>query len=112
MLLSGDGRPGVGFRADVIGFSDTSSGFVGRGVWTDERGDTIFSELKGEGTRDCNRIEGVILGGTGRYEGLIGSFEFSWQYVLESDDGTIRGRATDLKGRVRTHGASAGGTRP
>ena len=50
MLIAGAGRPGVGFRADVIAFTDSATGLVGRGVWTDERGDQVFSELKGEGT--------------------------------------------------------------
>src|SRR5688572_27445331 len=39
MLLAGTGRPGVGFRAEVIALVDSETGLVGRGVWTDERGD-------------------------------------------------------------------------
>ena len=74
---------------------------MGRGVWTDERGDQVYSELKGEGTEDKNRILGTIFGGTGRYAGATGTYEFSWQSVIELDDGSIQGRAVDLKGRVR-----------
>jgi hypothetical protein len=101
MLLAGEGRPGVGFRAEVIALADSETGLVGRSVWTDERGDQVFSELKGEGTAERNRVTGTILGGTGRYAGAAGSYEFSWQYVIESDDGSIQGRALGLKGRVR-----------
>lgn len=101
MLLAGAGRPGVGFRAEVIALGDSETGLVGRGVWTDERGDQVFSELKGQGTATQNRIEGSILGGTGRYAGVTGTYEFSWQFVVESEDGSIQGRAVDLKGRVR-----------
>ena len=50
MLLAGPGAPGVGFRSEVIALNDSATGLVGRSVWTDERGDQVFSELKGEGT--------------------------------------------------------------
>ena len=101
MLLAGAGRPGVGFRAEAIALVDSATGLVGRSVWTDERGDQVFSELKGEGTAARNHISGTILGGTGRYAYVTGSYEFSWQYVIESEDGSIQGRAVGLKGRVR-----------
>lgn len=110
MLLSGQGRPGVGFRAEVIALVDSATGLQGRGVWTDERGEQVFSELKGEGTAAKNRITGTVLGGTGRYAGVTGTYEFSWQSVTEAEDGSIQGRAVDLKGRVRPGQTSAGGS--
>jgi hypothetical protein len=109
MLLAGQGRPGVGFRAEVIALVDSQTGLVGRGVWTDERGDQVFSEIKGEGTAARNRVTGSIVGGTGRYAGATGSYEFSWQSVMEAEDGSIQGRAVDLKGRVRSGQPAAGG---
>lgn len=109
MLLTGAGRPGVGFRAEVIAMSDTGTGLVGRSVWTDEHGDQVYSELKGEGTRDRNHIEGAIVGGTGRYVGVTGTYEFAWQFMIESEDGTIQGRATGLKGRYRMEPPTLGG---
>jgi hypothetical protein len=108
MLLSGTNRPGRGFRAEVIALVDSSTGLVGRGVWTDERGDQVFSELQGEGTADRNRITGTFLGGTGRYAGATGSYEFSWEWVMEAEEGSIQGRAVGLKGKVR-RGAATGG---
>ena len=111
MLLAGAGRPDVGFRADVIALVDTATGLTGRSVWTDEAGDQVFSELKGEGTATRNRIEGTILGGTGRYAGATGSYDFSWQYVIETEDGVIQGRTVGLKGRVRRGTAASGGAR-
>jgi hypothetical protein len=111
MLLAGAARPGVGFRSEVIALVDSQTGLVGRSVWTDERGDQVFSELKGEGTAAQNRIEGTLLGGTGRYAGATGSYEFSWQFVIESEDGSIQGRAIGLKGRVRPGQASTGSAR-
>lgn len=107
LLLAGAGRPGVGFQSEVIGLVDTATGFEGRSVWIDERGDQVFSSLRGEGTAENNRVTGTILSGTGRYAGIAGSYEFSWQRLLEGEDGAIQGRAVDLKGRVQA--ATAGG---
>ena len=109
MLLAGTNRPGVGFQSEVIGLVDSATGFQGRSVWTDEHGDQVFSELQGEGTAEKNRVTGTILSGTGRYAGVTGSYEFSWQRVMEDEDGSVQGRAIDLKGRVRP-GAAAGGS--
>ena len=110
MLLTGPGRPGVGFQSEVIGLTDSATGFQGRSVWTDERGDQVYSELRGEGTAAKNRIAGTILSGTGRYAGVTGSYEFSWQFVMEGEEGAVQGRAVDLKGRVQTS-AAAGAAR-
>lgn len=100
MLLAGPKRPGVGFRSEVVALVDSDTGLVGRSVWTDEHGDQVFSELQGEGTAARNRITGKFLGGTGRYAGATGFYEFSWEWVMEAEDGTIHGRAIELKGRV------------
>ena len=110
MLFTGQERPGVGFRAEVIALVDSDTGLVGRSVWTDEHGDQVFSELVGEGTAARNRVKGSIMGGTGRYGGVTGSYEFVWQSVMEAADGTIQGRTVDMKVRVwpgqRAAGAS------
>jgi hypothetical protein len=107
MLLTGPARPGVGFRAEAIAFFDDPHGLVGRAVWTDERGDQIFTELKGEKVIAGNRITGTITGGTGRYDGAVGEYGFQWQYVMEAEEGTIQGRTIGLKGRVRRGGSDS-----
>ena len=109
MLLAGPGRPGVGFHSEVIGLVDSATGFQGRSVWTDEHGDQVFSELRGEGTAARNHVTGTVLSGTGRYSGVKGSYDFSWQWVMDGEEGTIHGRAVDLKGRVQP-GPAAGGS--
>jgi len=106
MLLGGESRIGVGFRAEVIGLSDDVQGLVGHAVWTDERGDQAFSTLKGERVGKGNRITGTFTGGTGRFEGATGEYEFQWQYVIETEEGTIQGRAIGLKGRYRLAGSA------
>ena len=100
VLLTGERGLGVGFQGDVIGFSDNKTGGTGQSVWTDERGDKVFSHLRGEPIGTGSKVVGTITGGTGRYAGLTGEYQLTWQYVIESDDGTISGRAVGLKGRV------------
>ncbi len=116
VLLTGASRPAVGFRAEAIVLNDSATGMVGRAVWTDEHGDEAYSELKGQGTNTGNTIVGTFLGGTGRYRGATGTYEFSWRFVLESEDGTVQGQSAGLKGRVRFDVAQAtpgsGATRP
>lgn len=102
LLLTGPQRLGVGFRAQAIGFSDSAAGTMqGRAVWTDERGDQAYSELKGQAVGSGNRITGTFIGGTGRYAGVTGEYSFQWQYVMEAEDGGVSGRAVGLKGRAR-----------
>ena len=109
MLLTGEAKPGVGFRAELIALADSETGLMGRSVWTDERGDQLFSEVKGEGDAANNHIEGTFLGGTGRYAGVTGSYEYSWQFVIEAEDGKIQGRAVNLKGHAQIGQPSSGG---
>ena len=112
LLLSGAGRPGVGFSSEVIALTDSETGIAGRSVWTDERGDRVFSELRGQGTVQRNRIEGTFVGGTGRYARATGAYEFSWQYVIELEDGSVQGSTNDLKGRIRVGGPGAKASPP
>jgi hypothetical protein len=101
LLLEGPARPGVGFQGEAVGLTDTLTGFQGRSVWTDENGDQLFSEVKGQGTAKGESVSGKFVGGTGRYGGATGHYEFEWEYVLESEDGTVQGRGIGLTGRLR-----------
>jgi hypothetical protein len=101
LVLAGRSRPGVGFRSEAIVFNDSATGMVGRAVWTDEHGDRVFSELRGEGTANSNKILGTFINGTGRYSGVAGTYEFSWRFLVENEDGMIQGQSVGLQGRVR-----------
>lgn len=107
LLLTGERGLGVGFQGDAVGFSDNKTGGTGQCVWTDQRGEKVFSQIRGEPLGTGSRIVGTITGGTGRWAGLAGEYELHWQYVIESDDGTISGRAVGLKGRVTVPAAEA-----
>src|SRR5258705_5853932 len=80
--------------------TDSLAGKQGWFVWTDERGDKFYSELKGEFVETGNHVVGTFRGGTGRYAGVIGEYSFQWRFIVESEDGTVSGRAVDLKGRA------------
>jgi hypothetical protein len=107
LLLTGEGGRSFGFRGDVVGFSDSATGGTGECVWTDERGDRVFSRLRGQPLGTGSQVTGTITGGTGRWAGVTGEYELQWQYVIDSDDGTVSGRAVGLKGRVTVPAAGA-----
>ena len=110
LLLSGPERPALGVGAEAVVFNDSATGMIGRAVWTDDRGDQAWSELRGEGTATGNRIAGTFIGGTGRFTGITGDYAFTWRFVLETEDGTVQGQSLGLKGRVRG-GQAVGGRR-
>ena len=87
--------------------NDTATGLVGRAVWTDERGEQIFSELTGNGDSSGNKIVGKFVGGTGRYSGASGWYEFSWRFVLETEDGTVQGQSMGLHGAMHAGSVEA-----
>ena len=107
LFLAGPSRPNVGFRAEGIALVDTATGLVGRSVWTDDHGDEVYSEIRGEDAATGKRLTGTFIGGTGRYAGATGSYELVWQYVLYADEGTIQGGGTNLVGRVRVGAPAA-----
>jgi hypothetical protein len=104
-IMSGDGLS-RGFRAEAIGYDDGGGILTGRAVWTDERGHQVFSTLRGETLAAKRRVTGTITGGTGRYSGITGDYEFEWQYIIAGDDRTIQGRTVSLRGRVRGGGSA------
>jgi len=107
-VLLGDRRSlGVGFRAEAIGLSDSVSGGLGRVVWTDDRGDQIFSELRGGPIASGVRATGTLVGGTGRYAGITGEYELRWRWMIQTDEGTISGRTESLRGRAKLAAAPA-----
>lgn len=100
LVLTGPSRPGVGFRSEAIAFNDSLTGLIGRAVWTDEKGDQAFSELRGEGTAQNNIITGTFIGGTGRYVGITGTYSFSWRFLIQGEDGVVQGQSVHLNGRA------------
>jgi len=108
LVLAGPSRPAAGFRSEAIVFNDTATGMIGRAVWTNENGEEAYSELRGEGTAVSNKITGTFVGGTGRYAGITGDYEFSWRFLIENEDGNLQGQSLGLKGRARLNGQQGG----
>lgn len=108
LLLKGEQRLNVGFRGEVIGFVDSLTGMQGRVVWTDERGEKVFSDLQAEANNPGQLIKGRFIGGTGRYTGVVGEYTFKWQRLTDAGYGKVSGRVVDLKGwaRLDAHGNS------
>ena len=90
-----------GFRVEAIGFEDGAGMGLGRAVWTDDRGDRIFSRMVGVPMEAGRRSAATITGGTGRYNGLGGTYTFTWQYVVPGEQGVIQARTLTLTGRFR-----------
>src|SRR4051794_11080110 len=111
LVLAGPSRPGIGFRSEAIVFHDSATGLIGRAAWTDENGDEAYSELRGQGTAENNKITGTFVGGTGRYTGVSGIYEFSWRFILEDEDGAVQGQSMGLKGRVLVNNPQSTGER-
>jgi hypothetical protein len=100
VITSGDGLP-RGFLVEALGFEEGGGTGMGRAVWTDDRGDRIFSRTSGVATRSGRRSEATITGGTGRYAGVVGSYAFTWQYVMSGEPGVIQARTTSVSGQLR-----------
>jgi hypothetical protein len=99
LFLTRNGGLRRGFRAEALGFDDGSGTGVGRALWTDDRGDQIFSEIVGQPAGTGRRIEGTITGGTGRYTGVTGSYSFEWRYVLPADEIRFQAQSVNVAGR-------------
>jgi len=90
-----------GFRVEVLGFQDGQGKGLGRAVWTDDRGDRIYSRLAGSPVDAGRRSTAAITGGTGRYAGIEGDYTFTWQYLLPGEHGVVQARAVSFSGRYR-----------
>jgi hypothetical protein len=111
LMLYGTSRPALGFRAEAVVLNDSATGMIGRAVWTDDTDNNIYSELRGETTPAGSRIVGTFVGGSGRYKGATGTYEFSWLFLLETEDGIVQGQSMGLSGKVRlTQGGPGAGT--
>jgi hypothetical protein len=99
MILTAHEGLSRGFRNEAIGYG-TESGLKASCVWTDDEGDQIFSELEGPGLGSGSHVVGTVTGGTGRYAGATGHFEFDWQFVVDAPDGVVQGWAVGLRGTV------------
>ena len=101
LMLYGPSRPALGFRAEAVVLNDTATGLIGRAVWTDNADNQVYSEFRDETTPAGTRIVGTFVGGSGRYQGATGTYEFSWRFLLEAEDGTVQAQSMGFSGKVQ-----------
>ncbi len=90
------------FETDCVFFSTARKGGGGQCVWTGATGDQIYVDLSSQGPAGFGRARGVFAGGTGRFEGLTGSFEFEWNYsVGPGTDALLDGHSVQMRGRYK-----------
>lgn len=111
LVLTVPGNLSRGFRVECLGYHDGDS-LKGSCVWTGEKGDQIFSDLVGPGRGTGSHVVGTITGGTGRYAGITGHYEFDWKFVVITPDGDIQGWAEGLKGTAYAPEAPPGKRTP
>ena len=89
--------------SECLGFGDSETGGLTRCKWVDTDGEHIYSELTEEIFGASRSIRGRIVGGTGKYQGLQGEFEFfAWVYAATiEEEGTIHGHTDTLRGEWR-----------
>jgi hypothetical protein len=88
-----------GFRTECVGMQDQKSGGVGRCVWKDRFDHEIWSEISSDSLGTARRSHGNFVGGTGKFEGIEGEFEFQWVYMIPaSEEGPVQGYTTELSG--------------
>ena len=73
-VVLSSGIAGSGFTAEAIGFDDGNGATTGRAVWTDSRGNRIFSDLRAGPLQTGRTVTGTISGGTGRWAGATGEY--------------------------------------
>ncbi|MGH9869594.1 MAG: hypothetical protein ACREAA_15685 [Candidatus Polarisedimenticolia bacterium] len=99
ILVEVDKGPFNDFRTECVVFSEEQKHGVGRCVWEGPLGDLAYVELKSSGMSAFGAVQGRFVGGTGKLEGLKGSFSFEWNYSLSGDkDATLNGYSIQMMG--------------
>ncbi len=91
------------FDSYCIGVSDEKTGGIARCEWVDEDDDSMVLDFVGKivGPMGTSReASGAIIGGTGKYEGVLGVIETEWLFWESAlEEGKIEGRDTKTTGR-------------
>jgi len=87
------------YWAECVGLSDSVAGSSARCVWRSLKGDKAYSVLKGEPLEEGQRVSGEFVGGTGRLQGITGTFTFTWiSTFTDESQNAFTGHTKDLKG--------------
>lgn len=87
------------FWAECVGLSDSAVGGSVRCVWRSLNGEKAYSVLRGQPLEKGVKVTGEFVGGTGRLDGLTGTFDFTWKYTFaDQGQGNFTGYTQDLNG--------------
>ena len=90
------------FWAEWVGMWDTETGGTARCVWDNLEGEKIYVVLTGTQLKEGATLTGEFVGGTGKFQGILGNFIFTWTSVsFNTGDKVIAGYAKDIKGSYR-----------
>lgn len=99
------------FWSECIGLADPVTGGIARCVWRDRDGHRIFSELTGKRLlgKDESNYQGKLVGGTGKYTGIQGSYTLTWTSIFQAPEDQVferhkrkyAGFARSIKGEWR-----------
>lgn len=90
------------FWSDCSGLWDAETGGVTRCVWRGMEGQKVFVAMDGQPLAEGVQVAGNIIGGTGKMEGIEGSFTFTWSSVfINEDTDTLTGHTENISGTYR-----------
>lgn len=101
--LNGSGIAGENdFWATCNAIGTSRGDVVSRCLWKDLDGNSLLLNLESIEFERGRQVLGVILRGTGAYDGITGELLFTWSSMFHSDENEIRqinGVVNDLQGR-------------
>lgn len=105
-VVTNDAGEGVfhNSSSSCLGMGSTIGGQTsnrGNCVHTDLDGDQIFDEWQDEGTEAGASGSGKLLGGTGKYAGIEGTYEYERIELRAAAEGAFQGYTTKMTGDYR-----------
>lgn len=90
------------FWSECSGLWDAAVGSTTRCVWRGLEGQKAFIVMDGQPLEEGGRVNGQIVGGTGKLAGVEGSFTFTWTAVfVNADTDTLTGHTENITGTYR-----------
>jgi len=90
------------FWSTCIGLWDSQTGGTARCVWRSPQHNNIYSMMSGELLKEGVAVQGEFVGGTGKAEGIEGTFSLTWQSIFfNGDERVLTLHAKDVAGTYR-----------
>lgn len=90
------------FWSECSGLWDAETGNSARCVWRGLEGQKIYIVMDGQPLEEGVQITGQVVGGTGKLEGIEGTFSFTWTSIfINADTDTLTGHTENLSGTYR-----------